>query len=124
LIEALKKLLDKYPPSGIFNEEQKEFNLKITYDNNIKNTFILVKNKCEDNEFIKKNIEKKNNQDKNKMFKKFQELLYENKKCIEDKRNIEKKMGIKNDMKNNLLVEQLLNKILFENKKMNKNNYK
>jgi hypothetical protein len=66
LIEALKKLLDKYPPSGIFNEEQKEFNLKITYDNNIKNTFILVKNKCEDSKFIKKNIDKKNNQDKKK----------------------------------------------------------
>ena len=71
LIEEIKKLIVKYPPSGIFNEEQKEFNLKITYDNNIKNMFILVQNKCKDNEFIKKNIDKKNNQDKKKRLRNY-----------------------------------------------------
>ena len=119
LIEALKKLFDKYPPIGVFNKEQEEFKLKIIYDNNIKNIFILVKKKCEDSEFIKKNIDKKNNQDKKKMIEKCQEMLKENQKNIEDKKNIEKKMGIKNDIKNNLLVDKLLKKILFENKKIN-----
>ena len=74
----LQKLLNKKSPTVIFDDEQNEIKLKIFEDDKVFQ-LVLVKKTCNDDEFIKKNKEKKIRQyieEKKNIFKKF---LQENK---------------------------------------------
>ena len=69
---SLKNLFHKKAPKGIINN-QNEFNLTIFQDNNVISTFVLIKNICNNNNFIKKNFDKKTKQyieDKKKVLQK------------------------------------------------------
>lgn len=118
-IKILKDLFNKNPPIGIFNKKPDEFFLKITYENNIKNTFVLNKKKCKDNEFINKNISKKFKQYKIEKIKKIKEFYEEYKNMIEDNKNLENKTGIKIEINKNLSeINNLFELILLELKKI------
>ena len=111
VVKTLQDLFKKNPPLGKFNTKQEEFNLVINYGND-KNTFVLLRHICKDNEFIKKNIIKKINQNKNEKLKKLEQFLEENKNLIE----VEEKLGIKIEVNKDLiecneLIKKLLSKL-------------
>lgn len=121
IIKVLKDLFDKNPPIGEFNKKQNEFLLKITYENNVRNTFVLNKHKCQDNEFIKRNIIKKLDQNKIEVIKKFKDFFVEYKKMDEDIKIIKDKLGIEIDIDKDLLDINFLRKVFF---KLNNAKYK
>ena len=63
IIKIFNNLFDNNGIKGEFDNNQNEFKLKIIF-NNKTNTFILTKNICNDDDFIRKNIEKKIRQEK------------------------------------------------------------
>ena len=69
----IQNLLNKKSPTGIFDDNQNEFKLKIFEDDKVLQ-LVLVKKTCNDDEFIEKNKEKKIRQyieEKKNLFKKF-----------------------------------------------------
>ena len=63
IIKIFNNLFDNNGIKGEFDNNQNEFKLKIIF-NNKTNTFILTKNICNDDDFIRKNLEKKIRQEK------------------------------------------------------------
>ena len=102
-------LFNKHKPIGKFNKTKDEFKLKIYLDNKI-TTLILKKCKCNDNEFIRINKEKK----RILQFKKEQEnicneLISENKNLIEENEKLKKELEIFQNM--NIKFKELFNKL-------------
>ena len=93
-------LFKKHKPILKFNKTKDEYKLKIYLDNKI-TTLILKKGKCNDNEFIRINKEKK----RILQFKKEQENIYnelisENKNLIEENEKLKKELEIIQNMNN------------------------
>ena len=114
--KSLRDLFNKKAPKGVFND-QNEFKLTIFQDDNVISIFVLINNKCTNDDFIKKNIEKKIKQhiDDNKTL--FKNIINENKNLIEEIEILNDKLGIKFDINNSLtssndLIEKALKSLL------------
>ena len=106
LKDILKIFFNETSIKGEIDIDQDEFKLKINYIDNKNNTIILKKCKCEDNNFIEKNVEKKIRQIKREKDKEYEEQVNLNKKLIQENekmKNILKK--IKNI--NNRYIENI-----------------
>ena len=118
LKDILKIFFNETSIKGEIDIDQDEFKLKINYIDNKNNTIILKKCKCEDNNFIEKNVEKKIRQIKREKDKEYEEQVNLNKKLIQENekmKNILKKIKninnryIENIKLNEKVIEDLKN---------------
>ena len=112
----LNVLFENKPPKGSFNKNN-EFVLFITKNKKDKYKIVLKSEKCEDKEFLEKNINKKFKQIEEKMEEYYKELEEENNNLIKSNEELEKELEeidkINNKLySNNDIISKSLNSLL------------
>ena len=112
----LNVLFENKPPKGSFNKNN-EFVLFITKNKKDKYKIVLKSTKCEDKEFLEKNINKKFKQIEKKMEEYCKELEEENNNLIKSNEELEKELEeidkINNKLySNNDIISKSLNSLL------------